>query len=520
MRKIYPTMRIVALMLFLALGLVGCGIGEELSPTPLLPPPTLSGTATTAVSAATTAPETEATETAATAVAEGTATPTLAPTPTLMPTATPVTDPPIQPARAGQLPPITRDLVLLAQGSLRMWNHNNGQMETLYSSTATEERETPFTRLTGDITQYDVSADGNRITAVRLTNSEPVTATLSGSEEQISDEQTVHEVLFLDTVSRESWTLAPAVANLREVRIAPNQQHVAFIGSNLTGAPEMEVTRSGPPLSVYLVGTPDGEVRQIANCADYCYGLTWHPQSDLLTWTDREALWLYTLAGNEPQVLLANRSDSLESTRIYQAIDWAANGRFLLLWEQGYEGGARAVYDVPTQQLMPVPDTFVYAEPFPTEVRWMQDDRLLVLRSTISGQSRQAAIELWRVAPDAGELVQEEVYQPEGSVAIAGGIHLENGRFAYGLLHQTDPTRSGLYIQTSLAEQPTRLNGLIPAFVAPEITWLPDGSGAVVQQESYVFYASDVGSNLLEMSGVFGSQAHAFTWLAPGTVPR
>lgn len=520
-RRMSTLARFSVLVLILTWWLAACGGESALDPTPLLPPPPTQSVSTPVTETAVT-PNAELTTAAvATAVADGTATPTLAPTPTLLPTSVPDTQPALQPARAGQLPPISHDLVWLSDGALLMWNHNSGQIQTLYSGAGEGVgRESPFTQLPGDITQYDVSADGNRITAVRLTASREISATLRGSDEQVSDEQTVHELLFLDTVSRESWTLAAAVTNLREARIAPNQREVAFIATNLGGAPATEVTRSGPPLSVFLAGTPDGETRRIADCVEFCYALTWHPQSNLLTWTDREALWLYNLESSRPQVLLANRNETLESTRLYAAIDWAANGRFLLLWEQVYEGGSRAVLDVPTQQLMPVPDSFVFAEPFATEVSWMQDDRLLVLRSLISGQTRQATIELWRVAPESGELAREEVSRPDLTAAAAGGVHLADGRFAYGLLSQSEAAVSGLYIQDSLTEPLQRVNGLIPAFIAPDIIWAPDGSGAVVRQDSILFYAPAGGDALYDLRPVTGAWARSFTWLPPGAAPR
>ncbi|MCA9926933.1 MAG: hypothetical protein KC419_00595 [Anaerolineales bacterium] len=518
---------ILITILIMVLLPAACADEPELLPTPIMPPPNLDDTDGSSAGEETADNPAEAVE-AETAVsptpspdANITATPTLVPTPTLLPTATPVTDPALSPMSTAPLPAVSHDLVFLSDGALQMWNHNNGRLETLYAGSADADaaRETPFTQHVGDIIRFDVSADGNRIVAVRLTHSETLTPTVTGDEPPVGIHYTEYELLFLDVVSKESWTLIPTVTDLRDVAISPNQQQVAFIGSSLTHQEAPNADALPENAQVYVIGTPDGTVRTIGPCTEFCGGITWHPSSDFFTWTDSEALWLFNLSGSEPHTLLANQTSDPASTQVFQGISWAQNGRLFLLWQQAWEGGSRVVLDVPTGQVIPVPDSFVYADPFPTEVSWMQDDRLLIARSTI-GSSRSAALELWRVNVEEGRLVLEESTQPDGPFSIAGGVHLQDGRFAYALLNQDDPQGSGLYLQISLTELPERANGLIPAFIAPDVFWSPDGSGAVVVQNGYVLYAPANGEGLWDGTAVFGSRARDFVWLPPGNAPR
>ena len=451
MKQSFKRYIFIIVMIFGLLTAVSCQ-AADLLPTPILPPSAELNQTATALSSDTSDEPTDETisevveeetdtstelsagvpDTEPTEDPNATATPTLAPTPTLFPTATPVTEPGITAVTAASLPSTSRDLVFIADGSLKLWNHGTNQVLNLYGSTADpgEARDTPFAQHVGEITQYSVSADGNRIAAARLTHSQMITPTVAEDEPSVSIPYTAFELLFLDVVSKDSWTIVPTITNLQDIAISSDQKQVAFIGSNLEYQDQPNLDAMPEPSRVFVISTPDGTVRPVATCTDFCGNLTWHSTNDFFSWTDRTGLWIFNLSGSSPELLLTNQTDTPASTRVFQGIEWANNGRYLLLWQQAWEGGSRVIYDVPTGQLLPVPDTFVYAEPFPTEVSWMADDRLLVMRSAIGGSIRQATIELWRVNHDAGELLLEESSQPTGAFSIAGGVHLENGRFA------------------------------------------------------------------------------------------
>ncbi|MCP5094681.1 MAG: hypothetical protein GY943_03925 [Chloroflexi bacterium] len=526
--RLYATLILIVVTLLMA----ACAADTELDPTPILPPPATLNETATAINADTglddsiesvAEAETAVSDPATTPAADPniTPTPTLEPTPTLLPTATPVTNPPMQPLSLANMPPISRDLVFLADGSLKMWNHNNGQIETLYAGAADPNapRINQLTQLAGDITQFSVSADSNRIAATRLTHTVTITETVGDANAPVQMTYKEYELLFLDVVSRESWTLAESINNLGDFSISPNQKNVAFSGTSLIANPEPEMADIELPANVYVVGTPDGETRQVGSCPGPCFSISWHPNSDLFTWSDNNALWLFNLSGSSPEPLINNQTDSPANSKFYRTISWAGDGRSVLLWEQAWEGGSRVIFDIPTGIIIPVPDTFTYAEPFPTEVSWMQDDRLLILRSALSA-TQQTSLEIWRVALEQGQLIQEERYQPDLNAAAAGAIHLENGRFAYALISQSDANISGIHLQTSLSEASERVNGLIPSFIAPQITWSPDGTGAIVIQNGYVLFAPTNGDVLYDGTAVFGTTAHSFEWLSVGTVPR
>jgi hypothetical protein len=507
--------------------LAACGGEEVVLPTPIFPPPVNLNETATALegepeqeSTTMTMSETAVSTSEAINEPESTATPTLEPTPTLLPTATPVTNPPMHSLSVNNLPSITRDLVFLTDGSLKMWNHNSGQIETLYASNAnrSEPRLTPFTQRAGDITQFSVSTDGNRIAAARLTQTTMISDTVAESVISAPLMYNVYELLFLDVVSRESWTLAESVSNLGDFAISPNQKNVAFTATSLIAAVEPDSGDVNLPSQVYVVSTPDGGTRQVGSCPGLCFSISWHPNSDLFTWSDNNALWLFNLSGSTPEQLIANDTSSPATSRFYRAKSWAGNGRYLLLWEQASEGAAKVVFDIPTRTLIPIPETFTYAEPFPTEVLWMRDDRLLILRSPV-GAIQFATLEIWRVALDEGVVIQEEVSRL-AEQAAAGAIHLENGRFAYALLDVSDANSSGIYLQTSLSELPERVNGLIPTFIAPDVIWSPDGTSAIIRQNGYVLLVPTSGDVLYDGTAVFGSQTQIFVWLPPGTVSR
>lgn len=534
------------LIFFIAVMLVVTACGGNLlpeEPSPIPPPPNLDETNDAGENTAVATPiaqtpadsdaggeqpdgETDdsAEASAATPLAQETATSGVEATPTLAPLPKIETNPPTQAGSSGSMPATTRDLVFIGDGALKLLTHQNRQLVELYPGGNPPAGETrtndPFRPYVGDITHYDVSADGNRIVAARVTASKTLTRTIDGTSEVLSLPYIEHEVFFLDVVSKETWVLADTVTDLQTVTVAPNQQSVAFIGSGLASNPNPEYNDDLPDLNVYTVLTPDrGNLREIASCTRFCHTLVWHPTSELFFYADGEALWLYNLSASNPQALLDNESADGANIRIYSPISFASNGRFLLMWEGRLEGGSRVVYDIPTQQLIPVPDSFVYADPYPTEVVWMPDTRLLITRNDVSGASLSAAHELWRINPDDGTINLEETSSPGQNAAAASTVNLENGRFAYALVNQTDPNVSGLYLQTSFTEPNTRINGVVPGFVSPLVTWSPDGSSAVYIQHNTPYFA-EVNGRLFDMSPVFGSVVKDFTWLPPTAASR
>lgn len=457
--------------------------------------------------------------------AETNATPTLAPTeePTLTPepTVAPVTDLPIQQVTGSPLPAISRDLLFIGDGSFKQWNQRNGQIDILIAGPEPASRvsEDPeVTEFVGDITDFVLNRDGKRAVIARRTGTITLTETaLNENDVEETMEMTfpVHELLFMDLVSRDIWQIVPQIANLQSMDLSPDAQQVAFVASNLNN--ELSLTEEGiPPQQLFVLasggGASPGEVRSVDSCLRSCSTPVWHIESNLVVWGDFEALKLFNIAGREAEPLLANEA-SMPDIAIHFPLEWANNGRFLLLNIGRIEGGNKAVFDVPTGRVIEIPDSFVYIDPFPTEVSWMPDDRLFILRT---GNDTPTA-ELWRVNIDDGNIVKEEsLLLTNANAGAMGQMHLQDGRFAFALVNE-DPALSGIYHLTSLSQQPEKVNA-IPAgdtdFPA-ELTlvlWSADGFGAIVVHNGVTYYAPADGNTLYDMSAVFGANAHSFLW--------
>lgn len=530
-------------VIFSLMALAACSADTDAEPTPILPPPNTniggSGTGDTAVS-----PTLEPGQVVTgTNVAAGTAvtstTPALQPTPTLIPTATiigtpaatPATNPPVQAVTSGQLPATTRDLLFLADGAFKRWNHTTRQIETLLPGPAPADRVREQNDLwhpvVGDLTSYSVSADGKRAIVARLTASTAVTRTnTTGDGHQYPDVDTQHELWLIDTVSGQNWRIVSRVDNLGALALSPDARHVAFQGASLDGG--YVVQESGEPIKhVYFVptgGGSPGPITDVAACTGYCGPLAWHPDNNLFVWNDNTAVWLKNLAGRESEQLIQNRpfneqSPDIANVAVYSPIAWAGNGRYLLLWKGGWEGGSRAIFDVPTDALVDMPETSAYAETFPTEVSWMRDDRLLVLRSEgAAGGLGQPQMELWRFQPDQGTVVQEESARlSTQNLGAAGALHLQDGRFAYVLFSDQPDPEAGAYHLTALTEMPERVNASPPVPFLPtaaSATWSNDGSGVLIVPNDMqrVYYSAADGEFLYDVTAVLGAEPHKFHW--------
>lgn len=527
---------LIFFLLFTLGGLAACTSDVLTEPTPIPPPPN-----------ADTGEAGEVNDVAATPLPtlppeEETA---VQPTPTLVPTETPttlaqptaVTNPPVQVLNSQPLPASSRDLLFIADGSFKQWNHATGQIETLVAgtNTANPNPEIPGDLVPGSITAYTMNADGKRAVVAR------VLSRANAPEVQNAQTEYSYELLFVDLISREVWTLVPQVDNLFGFDLSPNAQQLAFIGSGLDGIPDA-TSHDLPANNLYIIETGGGNpanLRQVHSCETYCRSPQWHIENNLLAFGDDEALWLYNIAADEPEMLLTNNPFSVEMANVgevsvYWPVAWARNGRTLMLQHGRWEGSSSAVLDLPTGALAELPNTFIYAEIFPAQVSWMPDDRLLVWHTESTETSFVPFVELWRFDLGSGTLVLDESARlSQEMMGVLGGIGLENGRFAFALdvppaenINVTE-NQSGTYQLTSLAEAPTRVNSLPPGdgtYRQATVLWSADGSGALLTQSDQpnqpkLFYAPTDGAFLYEVTAVFGQNPHSFTWQPEIFVP-
>jgi len=532
--------RLLTLFLLLLASLAACTGDTFSEPTPIPPPPT-STDGQNPPAAATTTP-----------VAHVNATePAIEPTPTLEATATAtaemvataVTDPPIQAITSQPLPESSRNLLFLADGAFKRWNQANGQIETLVpgpNSSAPENADEPEI---GRVTDYSMSADGKRAVVARLLR------IATDPDIENAQPETSHELLFVDMVSGETWTLVPQVDNLGTFGLSPNAQQLAFAATGLDGLPDAPGSgvdfENGAPLpnNLYVMttgGGNPGSVNQVRDCAGRCFDPVWHVENNLVAFADEAALWLYNIAAREPELLLENTPyepgmADVGQISIYSPIEWASNGRYLLVWEGLWEGAHRAVLDVPTKAFALIPNLFDYDRVFPAEISWMSDDRLLIWRTQIEDRIEQIPlVELWRFDPTTEQLnLEESATLADLPLGVSGGTYLADGRFAFAL-HEIprsdDPAAaqaSGTYVLTSLAETPERVNSLPPtstAYLHTQVVWAKDGSGALLVQqprqfETTVYYAPTDGDFLYDVTAVLGQNPHNFQWQPEIVVP-
>lgn len=531
--------RTIALFFLLVLGGLGACTGEILTEsTPIPPPPNADNDEGTDAAVDATAlpsplPLLEEEETA------------VQPTPTLVPTetatieavATAVTNPPVQVISSQPLPASSRDVLFIADGSFKQWNHTTGQIETIVAgtNTANPNPEIPGDLVPGSIAAYTMNGDGKRAVVAR------VLSRANAPEVQNAQTEYTYELLFVDMISREVWTLVPQVDNLFGFDLSPNAQQLAFIGSGLDGIPDATDIDS-PANNLYIMETGGGNpanLRQVHSCQTYCRNPKWHIENNLLAFGDDEALWLYNIAAAEPELLFENDPFTRDMTNVgevsvYWPKAWASNGRNLMLWHGRWEGASNAILDVPTGTLVEVPNTFVYADVFPTQVSWMPDDRVLIWRTAYDEETFTPLVELWRFDLGSGAMVLDESAQlGKAEMGVIGGTSLENGRFAFALdaspvaEASASQNQIGTYQLTSLAETAERVNSLPPGdgtYRQNTVLWSTDGSGALLVQSGQpnqpkLFYAPTDGEFLYEVTAVFGQNPHSFKWQPEIVVP-
>jgi hypothetical protein len=523
------------LILFVA----GCRAEANLEPTPLPPPPTTTPAADTGVASNpaagnTTQPETTAVST--NPAADATPLPVPSQEPTIAPTPSPI-PPPIRGASApvltlqpdDPLPSISRDLLFLADGSLKRWSAASSQIETLLASTAVDRTppEKPVsTHITGDITSFVVNSDGKRAAAARLIAQENMAA----DNRQLPLFR--YEILYLDLVSREQWVLVPQTTSLTSIALSPDGMQLAFIADNVDGqTPDLfDDTTDARLFTMPTGGGNGGPLQELAPCVLFCSTPLWHLENELLSWGDGDGLWFFNINGDTPEKFLQNNAGNVspETLLVYTPNSWANNGRALLLNKGGWESNAFTIFDVPTRNLIDIPDSRISYGPFPAEFRWMPDGRILALRAGSLDGSTPRQLELYRADLEAGTLAREEVVSIAPDAEMAGlqsAVPLLDGRFAFAISSwgETPDPAIGLYHLTSFNETPQKINGMPIPTIADRafIAWSDHGAHAILSYSftDAVYFAPADGEALYAMLDRFGQDAHGFVWLPEVVIP-
>lgn len=434
-------------------------------------------------------------------------TPTLAATSTAVVTPTPLpqTDPPLATPDAA-LPPITRDLLLIGDGALKVWDKDLRRVDVILpggDEAAVGEQRREVGPIAGDITGYSTSDSGRSIVAAQLTVRDTVTETMPLNQ---------YALIHVDLSDRSPRVLLPNAVNLWDFAISGDGRYALAITT--TGMELTDLDRY--PGAVFLIDIGSGQATQVADCPQGCSGVAWHPDSQNVVWGDLErGLFLLNVASDSPQLLIAHqRAESgitAVDTTLFSPISFARNGQFLLAWQNG----ERVVVDLPSAQVLVVPNTQAYADAVVAQVTWMDDNRLFVVRP----QMPQSPIaDIFRPVPEQGQLVLEEsMVLPVPGTYPLGAAHLENGRFGFALIRPGDTAVSGLYILKGIGDDLDRVNGALPsadAWVSSSV-WSADGSGALLKQGDMSLYGATLGDALFDMRPAFGSVSSEFQWLPP-----
>ena len=443
-----------------------------------------------------------------------------------------VTAPPVPLATATTVAPVleglpatSKDLLFLADGALKLWRHNPAQIDTLMmGGTAVSPEEYPNQRLwqplVGDVASLSVSSDGTQAiiakltqeTAYIITPSDPYTSTVG-----------TYEIIYLNLATGEQRPLLPALHNsfVPAVSIAPNGQTVAISGLSTTPMEQLTLT---PDMvgTLYVMETAvNSTATAIDSCANSsCSGLVWHNDGNLFVYGNQDGLKMFNIAATAPELLVDGAvSAEFEWGRHFTPISWANNGRSLLMWYSQYiEGGERAVFDMPTKNVMIVPESGAYVGPF-AQMEWMYDARLFVVRQT---ESQQAIGETFRVDADNHQLLLDETVMLSTDAAYpAAPMHWQNGRFAYALFNVNsdfgvaDGNSSGLYQRISFNEDAERLNdtpSLTNFFI--DTAWEKEsGSSLVIGDRGTMWVVPADGAAIVNMETAVGGNAHSFNWL-------
>jgi hypothetical protein len=458
--------------------------------------------------------------------------PTDTPFPTPTATPRPTIVPPVLTVTASNLPRLARDVLFLADGSLKYWHGQTGQIETLLGPDSPAQPSGP-----GAVSLFTVS-DDNRFIALQRVGQAAMT----------------YEVALLELETRELTTIQQGTALDRGVlglAFSPDGQWLAYVAQGtVPAARPADEEGTG---TVYAVRTDAADlVIELGECGRLetdglslrCLNwgrLLWSPNGAPFVWSDGYGLWLGQV-GRAARLLAPNHTDVSDEAQVFSAWAWSPAGDYLLAWINHfegvsqatgalrYQGSSQAVVDVASGNVIPIPDTFESGEPV-ARASWLTDGRLFVVRrvGSVGAESHlpeaySLFAEIWHISPADSALALDQtlpiVDNAEGSPTMTGIERLTDSRLAFGILSKSngDYETRGLYTFAPGDARLRKVTGLPPiSDYRVEPTWAPDGSGAFIHRSAggRLLYAPGDGSAVYEVGRALDGDECCLTWLKP-----
>lgn len=424
-----------------------------------------------------------------------------------VPTATqvPVSDPPFQTLDRNNLPRIQQDLVFVRSGILERWSAENQTISPIFEPNADPDRFAPNTF--SEVIRADFSADGNRAAVVvRYVEPSEQSGDRSGDTESLTfaEGSTEYDILFLDLVSRESWTLVKAAKDpIAELTLSPNKSSVVFTTHPSQAAPNQNAGK------IFMISTPasqsDRPLTMLQECNMGCRAITWRQDSELVVFEDLSGVYIMNIDGARPTLLYKNPGDADESPFLvvrHKPIGWALNGRSLLVEQRDMtkESAAYGVLDVADRQLIMAENDQAL-----DTATWLEDSRLI---SAIQLENDDWEFQTFVVDYENQALQLDERFPLSFAGAVSNLSQSADNRFLFGLQNSDRLSEAGLYRLVSFSEQPERLSGIPNIDQTIDIVWNSDGSEAIQAIGNQTFLATADG-NL----HVFRDKVWGFEWV-------
>ncbi|MBN2392235.1 MAG: hypothetical protein JXR84_16020 [Anaerolineae bacterium] len=272
-----------------------------------------------------------------------TPTPTPTPTPTVTPTPTPTLPPglllPVQAVEPQGWPALPAELYFLREGRIWVWLAEGGALDAI------------------PVAAEDTDVEGNgAILAYRVTPDKRFIAYATDAGKLYIFDRALREHTYIPTAGRLIEALAGSPASAFEV--TPDGQYLVYIAwgvqSTLPDTPGAATAYPpyGTILALNLTDVRQPQ-RELGFCNSTtiakCTGLALAPDGSQLAYEDSTGVWLTPLEVPEPRLVLPYAEDPG-----WRFSAWSPNSRWLILETQSEQSAALALFNIATEQLMPI----------------------------------------------------------------------------------------------------------------------------------------------------------------------